>query len=732
MSWMPLSLRGDCHAADLDDPIALVRCCAENLWSTWDPEFQQYFQGLDPQGMVACEGNPWVWLKRLDPSHLDSLRKDPAFGRAVTALHERYEGYMQQSRLWSRREASTLRARPIAYFSAEFALHPSLPIYSGGLGVLAGDHLKTASDLGIPLVGVGLFYSQGYFQQEIDPHWLQREIYSDLPLEHLPVSPVRDSDGRQVEVRVDRHAGPLYARLWKLLVGRVVLVLLDCNTPSNSPSDRMITQRLYGGDRQTRIAQEIVLGIGGVRALRALGIHPSVLHLNEGHSAFASLEWARQAMEEEGVGFDSAWEQRHPGIVFSTHTPVPAGHDRFSGDLMEEYLGPMRNQLGIPQDRLVNLVTESPPHPYEPLCMTALALRAAARTNGVSALHGRISRSMWRSLWPSRSVDEVPIFHITNGVHLGTWMAESWRHVWDGLLRKGWQEWIDQPETWEPVSELDRSQCWATHQQLKQQLLDFISNYRVQLATKATMDPTELLHEHAEVGPGDWKRDVLTIGFGRRFASYKRAHLLFQDLDRLAELIGNPKRPVQLLFAGKAHPQDHPGKAILQSIAQLQQDSRFRGRLIFLPNYDMQICRAMVQGVDLWLNTPRRPLEASGTSGQKAAINGVLHCSILDGWWAEAYDGTNGFAIGKGEGQADEAAADARDARYLMELLESQVVPLYYGQSDLGIPEGWIDRMKDSIRTCAWRFSSHRMLADYVRHSYLPAAGLIQSPSRIP
>jgi starch phosphorylase len=610
----------------------------------------------------------------------------------------------------------------VAYFSAEFGLHESVPIYSGGLGVLSGDHVKSASGLAVPLVAIGLFYDQGYFKQQLDGSSYQQEEYQDTRVENLPIEPAISTDGKPVTVSIDTRDGKLIAKVWMMNVGRVPLYLLDCDVEGNSPQDRELTSRLYGGDVRTRIRQELVLGVGGVKALRELGIRPGVYHLNEGHSAFVPLEVIRQRMAEDGLSFDEALREVANRTVFTTHTPVPAGHDRFDSRLIEEHLGPLRDKLGISHAQLMGLGRVEPQNEHEPFCMTVIGLKLSRRANAVSSLHGHISRRMWAHLWPWRVEEEIPIGHITNGVHIPTWLAYPMHQLYDRVLKSDWQAWLADPKVWQNLYGVDPGELWETHNALKNRLLDFVRR-RVGRQARRRNEPDEAIEAARTV----LDPNALTIGFARRFATYKRADLFFRRLDAMASLMSDPQRPVQLIFAGKAHPADEPGKHLIQKIANLRHDRRYAGRVVFIEDYDINVARHLVQGVDVWLNTPRRPKEASGTSGMKAVLNGGLNCSILDGWWAEAYNGKNGFAIGDGRQHVDDEITDDRDAENLLRVLRDEVVPLFYERDADGLPGQWIEMMVESIATLAPRFSAHRMVMDYVRNCYLVAAGGLSS-----
>jgi starch phosphorylase len=613
----------------------------------------------------------------------------------------------------------------VAYFSAEFGIHESLPVYSGGLGVLSGDHIKSASDLAIPLVGVGLFYGQGYFRQRLDRDGWQQEEYLETDPTQLPLEAAIGKNGRPVVVQIETRSGSIHAKVWRVEVGRCDLFLLDSDVEDNTPDDRKLTSRLYGGNARTRIRQELLLGIGGFRALTAMGITPGVLHLNEGHSGFAVLEAIRTRMEEEGIGFDSAVPRVSREVVFTTHTPVPAGHDRFDAELIEEHLGPLREKLGLSQESLMGLGRERPGNQQETFCMTVLGLRVSRRANAVSALHGEVSRAMWAGLNPGKPEDSVPIGHITNGVHVPSWLAPQMFRLYDRHLGTNWHQRSSDARTWEGIENVDDGELWETHLSLKSQLLEFVRRRAVEQAERR-LESREVLQRLGKV----LSPDALTIGFARRFATYKRANLILADIESLASMVNDPKRPVQFVFAGKAHPNDEPGKRVLQQIAELMRNSRFADKFVFVEDYDINVGRYFVQGVDVWLNNPRRPLEASGTSGQKVVLNGGLNLSVLDGWWAEAYDGMNGFAIGTGRTHSNMNVHDTRDGEDLRRALREEVIPLFYQRDRDGLPRGWIKRMKRTIRTLGWRFNADRMVMDYTLKCYVPAAGGTSSDMR--
>ena len=696
------------------------RLCAlaQNLWWSWDDEATALFRDLDPVLWRDLGHNPVAMLQRIDIDRLHERASHLVLHSRINYTYRRMQEYLSSTRTWGAQHAGVLWARPVAYFSAEFGLHESLPIYSGGLGILAGDHIKGASDLGVPLVGIGLYYHQAYFRQRLDEDGYQQEDYIDVDRRLLPMQPATTPAGEPVVVTIETRSASITARVWKLAVGRNTLLLLDSDVDANRPEDRQLTARLYGGDDWMRVRQEVLLGVGGVRALKALGISPSVAHLNEGHSAFAALELVRDRMAAEGIDATEAMRRVAPQVVFTTHTPVPAGHDRFTAELIEEHLGPLRDELGLSPDQLLALGRENPSNQDETFCMTVLALKLSRKANAVSSLHGHVSRAMWTGLYPGLGEDRVPIGHITNGVHVQTWLAPQIHKVYDRHLGPDWPGRCAEPSCWDAIEGIDDGELWETHQSLKARLIDFV-RHRTAAAAQRRGEAADSIAQLK----GALSLDALTIGFARRFATYKRANLILHDFEALASLVNDPQTPIQFVFAGKAHPRDRPGKEILQQLARLGRDPRFAGKVLFIEDYDINVGRHMVQGVDVWLNNPRQPLEASGTSGQKAVLNGGLNLSVLDGWWAEAYDGKNGFAIGGGATHSVVETHDRRDAESLLRVLRDEVIPLYYDRDVDGLPRAWLTRVKRAIRTLGWRFSAGRMVADYVTESYIPAAG---------
>jgi starch phosphorylase len=700
---------------------------ANNIWWSWDPDCISLFRDLNPTRWLQVNQNPVALLSEMSAEELERRATELVLHSRINYCYRRQQEYLHADQTWGAQNTGVLRTRPVAYFSAEFGLHESLPIYSGGLGVLAGDHIKSASDLGIPLIGVGLFYEQGYFRQRLDNEGWQHEEYIDSDINQLPIQIAIGQTGEPVVVQVNTRTGSILAKVWRINVGRCDLLLLDSNVAGNAPEDRGLSSRLYGGNDRMRIRQELLLGVGGYRALRAMGIFPGVLHLNEGHSGFAVLDAIRARMEDEGIDFKTAASQVPREVIFTTHTPVPAGHDRFDADLVEEHLGPLRDQLGLSLENLMGFGRVFSNDFQERFCMTVLGLKLSRHANAVSSLHGEVSRAMWWNLYPGKPEDAVPIGHITNGVHVPSWLAPQMRRLYDRHLGVGWSNRSSDKHTWAAIESVDDGELWETHLSLKSQLLDF-ARHRAQEQAIRRGDSPEMFTRLAKI----LSPDALTIGFARRFATYKRANLILTDIQRLATLVNDPKRPVQFLFAGKAHPHDEPGKKILQEVARMMRDTELGNKFVFIEDYDINVGRYLVQGVDVWLNNPRRPLEASGTSGQKVVLNGGLNLSVLDGWWAEAYDGLNGFAIGSGRTHTSQEVHDQRDGEDLYRVLKDEVIPLFYQRDRDGLPRGWIQRMKRTIRTLGWRFNADRMVMDYSSKCYVAAAGGISSDIRPP
>ena len=683
---------------------------AMNLWWSWSREARALFQSIDEPLWHYTRHNPLELLCRVDPARIAACASDSDFLRRYDDVMERMGHEADHGDTWFARNYPDLNGRPVAYFCAEFGLHNSVPIYSGGLGVLAGDHCKAASDLGVPMVGVGLFYRKGYFDQRLTLDGWQEDSDVEYDVSATPLVPVAGSNHQPWLTTVETFGRPVHVRAWRMTVGRVPIYLLDTNLEANHPEDRTLMNKLYAGGPELRLRQEWILGVGGVRVLRELGINPAVWHANEGHAAFMMVERLRE-LTRGGASYREAVNQVRAQSVFTTHTPVPAGHDAFTFDQLEACAGPVWEEMDVDRETLFGLGT----HPALPgqFHMTVTAMRLSARVNGVSRRHGQVSRNIWRELWPNRHWEAVPIGHVTNGVHLATWMATPIMAVLDEHLGPNWGERLEEPGFWDQVLRLDHSKLWEAHLRQKRALSNFVrEDARRRFAGQ--------LKEAAQVVGAGTLLDPMafTIGFARRFATYKRANLIFRDIDRLRRLLVDPWRPVQIIFAGKAHPADNPGKEVLQSVYQFTRDPAFEGRVAFLEDYDMHLAHLLVQGVDLWLNLPRVPLEASGTSGMKAGLNGVPQLSTLDGWWQEGYDGLSGWAISP---VAENADADASDAGDFYRLLEEQIVPLFYTRNAQGVPLGWVEKMRHALRLAGSRFTARRMLRDYVQEYYAPA-----------
>lgn len=689
-----------------------------NLRWSWDHEAIALFRRLDPDLWEETQHNPEWMLGRMSQERLNALVHDSSFMAHYARVCRAFDEYMSSGDTWFRQRYEGLERAPvIAYFSMEFGLTECLQNYSGGLGVLSGDHLKSASDLNIPLVGVGLLYQEGYFQQYLNADGYQLESYPLNDYVNLPVKRVTAEQGEPLKIAVPLPGRELFAQVWKVQVGRVSLYLLDSNIPDNPcEEDRNLTDRLYGGDRRTRIRQEILMGIGGVRLLRALGIDADIFHMNEGHSAFLLLERMRDFMRDAGLTFAQAKALTAASTVFTVHTPVAAGLERFDFELIDEHFHEMMRDLGLSRDQFLDLGRENMGH-YELFSMSVMALNLSAGTNGVAQLHGKVSREMWRWLYPGVPVHEVPIRAITNGIHVQTWVSQEMAQLFDRYLDPGWRMEESRQEVWAGVQSIPDAELWRTHVRRRERLVAFARDRLREQLQRRGVSQTEIEAADEVLNP-----DALTIGFARRFATYKRATLIFRDLGRLRKLLTDPKRPLQLIFAGKAHPHDNEGKELIRTIVNVARDQGFRNSIVFLENYDMNVARYMVQGVDVWLNNPRRPKEASGTSGMKVIYNGGLNCSIPDGWWAEAYRPDIGWSIGHGEEYREDewAHQDYVESQALYNLLEQDIVPLFYRQSRDGLPREWIRRVKRSMEQLAPRFNTHRMVQEYTEEFYLP------------
>jgi starch phosphorylase len=691
---------------------------ANNLWWVWHPDAVELFRRLNRQLWHEVYHNPVKLLGMIDQKRLADMAADEGYLAHLNRVYSAFKQHLAEVGWFNKSHPQADPKHPllVAYFSAEFGLHESLPIYSGGLGVLAGDHLKSASEICLPLVGMGLLYRNGYFQQYLLADGWQQESYPELDFYNLPIEPMKYTDGSPVHVRVDLPDNAVFCKVWRANVGRIPLYLLDTNLNENSPADRDITSKLYGGGTEMRIKQEIVLGIGGVRALEALGIAPTVFHMNEGHSAFLALERIRTLLDNSSLTFDEARQEVMATNVFTTHTPVPAGIDTFAPDMMTKYFKSYYPSLKLNEDGFLALGREDVNNKKQGFSMAVLAIRLADGVNAVSALHGEVSRKMWHNVWPQVPPEEVPIRHVTNGIHIRSWLAPDIGFILDRYFSTKWQtDPLDQ-SVWEGVSQIPDEELWRGHERCRERLCGWVrTTLRDQLTRRgASFDDIAMAEEVLDP-------EALTIGFARRFAGYKRGALLLRDMERLQRILEETKRPIQFIFAGKAHPADHEGKELIKALINFARIPSVRRRFVFIENYDINIARVMVQGVDVWLNTPRRGMEASGTSGMKAAVNGVLNCSILDGWWVEGYAPDLGWAIGRGESYTDFNVQDQLESQALYDLLEKQIIPLFYKRSADNIPREWIGRMKNCMRKLAPVFNTNRMVREYAEKFYVPS-----------
>lgn len=705
----------------LPDALKPLMEIAKNLWWTWTPDAVALFCRLDPEAWAEHGHNPVRMLGFVSQERLEEAALDEAFLNEIYRVHSRLDQHCT-CRTWFASKHAEVAGDTIAYFSAEFGLTECLRIYAGGLGVLAGDHLKSASELGIPLVGVGLLYQNGYFQQHLSPDGWQQESYPELDFANLPIDRVLTPDGEWLKVTIDMPFGQTYVGVWKVQVGRIPLYLLDTNVPENKPEAQAITRNLYGGDVETRIQQEIVLGIGGVRALTAMGIRPTICHINEGHAAFLSLERIRMAIEEHSISFREAIEYCGSSHVFTTHTPVPAGIDRFHPSLVEHYFRNYVGSLRLDMPGLLALGRENPMNQDDFFSMAILAINTCLWRNAVSALHGHVSRRMWRHIWPGVPEEEIPIGHVTNGTHTRSWVSRPMFSLFDRYLGYRWQHDPADHAVWERVEDIPDEELWAVRCQRRRTLITWArARIRTQMRLRGSSN------EAIEQAAAALDPDAFTVGFARRFATYKRATLMLHDLERFMQLLNNPDRPVQFLIAGKAHPADSAGKELIRKLVHFAKSNgtgRTAGRVVFLENYDMNVARYLVTGCDMWLNTPQRGLEASGTSGMKAAMNGVINCSILDGWWDEAYRPEIGFSVGRRETYASDEEVDAVDSDSLYDLFENHILPEFYTRDQTDIPRRWIARIKNCIKTLAPVFNTNRMVQEYTNNLYMRALTL--------
>ena len=693
---------------------------ANNLWWSWNSEFLRLFKKIDSDLWETVGKNPVKFLKLVSQDKLEDIAKDEEFLAKYDEVVNHFNSYMQTKETWFSKNYPNNANDLIAYFSAEYGIDEIIPIYSGGLGILSGDHLKSASDLGLPFVAVGLLYKNGYFNQKIDGYGTQKTEYTNIDLDNLPILPVKDENGEDLIIDVDFPDRKLYLKIWKIVVGRISLYLMDSDIDKNIAEDRVVTLRLYGGDQEMRIRQEIVLGMAGIKLLNRLGLKPSVYHMNEGHSAFLTLEVIKDVMEEKQVSFEVAKSICSAKTVFTTHTPVPAGNDIFPIELMDKYFSNFCPKLGISREDFLRLGMKNSQGLEQGFNMGMLALRIAGKKNGVSKLHGAVSRRLFSDVWPNIAPDESPIEYVTNGIHTCSWLAPSMKKLFNQYLKPYWQDNIQDDETWNDIKNIPNKELWDTHTDRKKKLCALVKNNITTRLKSSGYNYEEINEIVSKLNP-----NALTIGFARRFATYKRATLIFRDLERLTQLLNNPERPVQLIFAGKAHPADKEGQDLIKYIHEVSMKPQFKGKIFLLENYNIAMSRYLISGVDVWLNNPRRPMEASGTSGQKASVNGVINFSVLDGWWAEGYNQKNGWTIGDNTEYQSYEEQDIADSESLYNTLENKIIPLYYeNKKEDGVSDKWMEMFKNSIISTGGRYSTSRMVIDYTRDYYMELANL--------
>ena len=700
--------------------IGKLSVIANNLWWSWNTEFLRLFQRIDGDLWENSNKNPIKFLKHVSQERLEDVAKDVTFLKEYDKIVEDFEGYMNSKNTWFNKKYPEEKGDLIAYFSAEYGLDQTIPIYSGGLGILSGDHLKSASDLGVPLVAVGLLYKNGYFNQKIDGDGNQQTEYNDIDLYDLPINPVKNDVGDDLVIFVKFPKRRLYLKVWSINVGRVKLYLLDSDIEKNNPEDRDVTLRLYGGDQEMRIRQEIVLGQAGVELLtKYLKLNPTVYHMNEGHSAFLTLEIIKNIIKEKQVSFDVAKDIASSKTVFTTHTPVPAGNDIFPLDLVEKYFKDFWPRLGLSREEFLKLGMKPGKELDTGFNMGILALKIAGKKNGVSKLHGAVSRELFGEIWPEIAANEAPIGYVTNGIHTCSWLAPRLKELYNKYLIPFWQDSMYQDQIWEKIRNVPDEKLWSIHNDRKMKLLRLVKDNTYERLRRSGYNYEDINEIISKINP-----NALTIGFARRFATYKRATLIFKDLERITEIINNTDRPVQIIFAGKAHPADKEGQDLIKYIHEVSMMPQFKGKIFLLENYNIAMSRYLISGVDVWLNNPRRPMEASGTSGQKASVNGVINFSVLDGWWAEGYTQTNGWTIGSNQEYESYEAQDQADSQSLYKTLEEKIIPTFYDRDKNGMPTKWIQIMKNSIITTGGKYSTSRMLVDYTKDYYMPLCKL--------
>ena len=693
---------------------------SNNLWWSWNTEFLRLFKIIDRDLWETCEKNPVKFLKLVSQDRLEQITKNTEFLKEYDKLSKEFEDYMNSKNTWFSNKYPENKNDLIAYFSAEYGLDQTIPIYSGGLGILSGDHLKSASDLGIPLVAVGLLYKNGYFHQKINGYGDQEEEYNNIELSNLPINPVKDSNGEELTIYVKLEKRKVYLKVWQINVGRIKLYLLDSDIDQNNQEDREITLRLYGGDQEMRIKQEIILGMGGTNLLtRALKLNPTIYHMNEGHSAFLILELIKNIIKEKQVSFEVAKDIASSKTVFTTHTPVPAGNDIFPIELVEKYFKEFWPRLGLDREAFLKLGMKPCKELEHGFNMGILALKVAGKKNGVSKLHGAVSRELFGDVWPEIAANESPITYVTNGIHTCSWLAPSLKELYNKYLIPYWQDNIHNDEVWKNINNIPNKELWEIHRQRKIKLLDIVKENTTNRLRRSGYNYEEINDITSKLNS-----DVLTIGFSRRFATYKRATLIFKDLERITQILNNQDKPVQLIFAGKAHPADKEGKDLIKRIHEISMMPQFKGKIFILENYNIAMSRYLVSGVDVWLNNPRRPMEASGTSGQNASVNGVINFSVLDGWWAEGYNQENGWTIGTNAEYDSYEEQDIADSQSMYHTLETKIIPMYYDRNEDKISETWMKIMKNSIISTGGKYSTARMLVDYTNNLYMPLCNL--------
>ena len=692
---------------------------ANNLWWSWNTEYLKLFKKIDRDLWETVNKNPVKFLKQVSQEKLEEVSKNTSFLKEYDKIIENFENYMKSKNTWFSNKYPDNKNDLIAYFSAEYGLDETIPIYSGGLGILSGDHLKSASDLGIPLVAVGLLYKNGYFHQKINGYGEQETEYRDLNLSELPINPVKDKNGEDLIINVKFPKRRLYLKIWQINVGRIKLYLLDSDIDQNNVEDRNVTLRLYGGDQEMRIRQEIVLGMAGVNLLKTLGLNPTIYHMNEGHSAFLNLEIIKNIIKEKEVSFEIARDIASSKTVFTTHTPVPAGNDIFPVALVEKYFKDFWPRLNLSKEEFLMLGMKPGNKLQEGFNMGILALKIAGKKNGVSKLHGAVSRELFGDIWPNIAANESPITYVTNGIHTCSWLAPKLKDLYNKYLIPYWQDNIHQDYVWEKINNIPNEQLWNAHQERKMRLLQLVKESTVNRLRRSGYSYDDINEIVSKLDP-----NILTIGFARRFATYKRATLIFKDLERITQMLNNANKPVQIIFAGKAHPADKEGQDLIKYIHEISMMPQFKGKIFLLENYNIAMSRYLISGVDVWLNNPRRPMEASGTSGQKASVNGVINFSVLDGWWAEGYTQNNGWTIGTNAEFDSYETQDIADSTSMYNTLEGKIIPTYYDKNEKGISEKWMEIMKQSIITTGGKYSTSRMLVDYTNNLYMPLCNL--------